>query len=400
MKYLSISKIFIAPLILMMALVATACSSDEPGDKPSGKPSRTVIVYMAANNNLGTRGYDRMDLEEMRAAATAGAIPEGSHLVVYHAGRQRSPELKEITATGDVSLKTYDGGYKSGLTLTPERMKEVFADVEQLAPADSYALVFWSHGTGWVETPDSRAASGIDSRTGIRPLSFGDDSGIEMKVTSLAAGLEGRKFDFIYFDCCLMGSVEVMYELRNATPTIVASPTELQVYGMRYDRNVPVFFKEKPDMAEAARNTFDYYTNNTDGISAACTMVVVDTEALKGLADATRAIMATGALPDGSYRPIRFYSSYANAHVDMADYITALPGVDSQLIAAWRAAYDKAVTYKAATPTYGRYDLDGFGGLSCAMLSGPSDVSYMGYDNQAWWADVVSHNPALTATAD
>ena len=36
-----------------------------PGSEPS-----TVIVYMAANNNLGSQRYDRLDLDEMRSATS------------------------------------------------------------------------------------------------------------------------------------------------------------------------------------------------------------------------------------------------------------------------------------------------------------------------------------------
>lgn len=396
--YLSIHNIIITSLILIAGLIASSCGSDEPAPDP--EPTRTVIVYMVANNNLGTNGYDRLDIEEMRSVASS--IPDGSHLVVYHAGRRKSPELKEITAAADVTLKTYEGGYTDGLSLTPARMKEVFADVERLAPADSYGLVLWSHGTGWVETDESRSGTDILTVTDTRvsTLSFGNDNGFEMNVTSLSEALQGRKFDFLYFDCCLMGSVEVAYQLRDAAPYIVASPTELQVYGMRYDRNIPVFFSKEPDMVQAAKNTFSYYNDGTDGVARACSMCVIDTKEMKGLADATRAIMATGALPSATYKPVTFYNRYRNAIADMTDYITSLPGVDESLIAAWREAFGKAVIYSAATPAYGSYDLSRFGGLACAALMSADDVYYKGYDNQAWFDDVVSHNKSLFVVAD
>ena len=107
-----------------------------------------------------------------------------------------------------MTLKTYDGGYSDGLTLTPSRMKEVFSDVESLAKADSYALVLWSHGTRMGR--DLRLPFRLASCRGTGsslpcPSRFGDDGGTEMKITSLAQALEGRRFDFIYFDCCLHG---------------------------------------------------------------------------------------------------------------------------------------------------------------------------------------------------
>lgn len=60
-NHLSIANIFIASLILIATSLLQACSSDEP--TPDPVPSRTVIVYMAANNNLGSQRYD---LPQMR----------------------------------------------------------------------------------------------------------------------------------------------------------------------------------------------------------------------------------------------------------------------------------------------------------------------------------------------
>ena len=42
------------------------------------------------------------------------------------------------------------------------------------------------------------------------------------------------KMDFIIFDACFMGSVEVAYELRDVCDKIVASPTEVIAEGMDY----------------------------------------------------------------------------------------------------------------------------------------------------------------------
>ncbi len=399
---LSISDIIIYLLGLIVAPLLVACDKDEPDPEPEALPSRTVIVYMVANNNLGTSGYDRLDIDEMKTAAASGAIPQGSHLIVYHARRQNAPELIEITAEGSRRLKVYDGDFRTGLSLTPERFDEVLTDIEEMAPADSYGLVLWSHGTGWVETTGSRSTADEPSSSRANSLvstqSFGNDYGYEMRVTTLARALAGRTFDFLYFDCCLMGSVEVSYELRHVAPVIVSSPTELQVYGMRYDLNLPLFFNRKDDMkslmTKAARNTFNYY-NGLQEQERACSMVVIDTEALEPLAEATRDIMASGATPAAGYSPLSFYRYYNDAIVDMVHYIKGLEGVDPALVSAWQKAYDKAVIYKAATPSYGRYDLTGFGGMACALIASPTDSGRWGYRNQAWWTDVVSINPSF-----
>ena len=144
-------------------------------------------------------------------------------------------------------------------------MKEVFSDVESLAQADSYALVLWSHGTGWVGPPTPvRLASCRGTGSHSHALSFGDDGGTEMKITSLAQALEGRRFDFIYFDCCLMGSIEGGLRTQGRRP--VGLTQRASGHGMPYRMNVPEFFAHWPDMVKAATNTFTYYASR----SAAC----------------------------------------------------------------------------------------------------------------------------------
>ncbi len=65
-------------LISACALSMTGCGDkDEPTPptppEPAGPAERTVLVYMAANNNLGSSRYDRMDIDEMRQAAKAAS---------------------------------------------------------------------------------------------------------------------------------------------------------------------------------------------------------------------------------------------------------------------------------------------------------------------------------------
>lgn len=390
-----LTNILTSLLAVISAAVMPSCSgSDEPTPEPEPDAiDRTILVYMVADNNLGSYYHvDDDNIAQMEAAARAGHL-NGGNLVVYHDGASSAPELRVITPEQTIVIKSYSENESS---LSVSRMQQVVEDVRTLFPATQRGLVMWSHGTGWLDDAASRTTAST--------YSFGQDDNSSagrttMKITTLAQALDGEDFDFIYFDCCLMGSIEVAYELKDAAPVIVASPTELQVYGMPYQMNVPEFFATEPDMVKAATNTFTYYANGVNGMSPYCTMSVVETAHLKELADATAAIMRTGALAGPGYTPVRFYGFYRNSFVDMAHYISSLPDVDPALVSAWKAAYDKAVVYKAATPTYGKYDLTGFGGLSCAMLSAPSDASYMGYDNHAWYRDVVSLNPSLTPAA-
>ena len=65
--------------MLFMAAMLSCSSSNEPDAPPVESPTRSVLVYMAANNNLSY--YARVDLEEMKEGAKDIS---GGHLLVYY----------------------------------------------------------------------------------------------------------------------------------------------------------------------------------------------------------------------------------------------------------------------------------------------------------------------------
>lgn len=375
-------------VIIMLTL--GACGHDEPDPVVNDGVKRTVLIYMVATNNLGYGNYDSMDLEEMQTAVDAGAL-RGGRLLVYHADYKKQPKLLEVLPESDPKeLKIYDAGTSS---LDPDRFAEVFADMRSFAPNEDYGLVLWSHGTGWVEQETSPITLSLpEQRQDPVPQSFGNEYGEEMSIPALHSVLKEQNFSWIYFDACHMGSIEVVYELRDVTPVIVGSGTELQVYGMRYDRNIPEFFADSPDMVKAARNTYEYY-NSDQAKFQACTISVIDTRKLDALADATRRIMETGAMPAEDYVPYPYMKSRATLF-DMGLYINSLD-VTPSLLTEWNRAYSDAVVYHAATEYYGSLPTADYTGLGCYIATDAASTYYRGYRNLAWWNDVVSANPVL-----
>lgn len=357
-------------LLLAASLAAVSCKDkkDEPKPDPI-PPHRTVLVYMVADNSLGSMGYDQADIDEMIAGARAGAL-EGGRLLVYRASQQYTygaPQLIEITDKGEtVTLKEYDTEIYS---TDPERMEEVLADVARLAPSKGLGLVLWSHANGWL---------GATPGTEDRYKAFGEDRGHYMTIQSLGRVLAGRGLDFIYADCCLMGNIETAYELRTATSVFVASPTELSLEGMPYAENLPCLFAPEPDMVQAAANTFEWYSTRNKN----CQMTVIDTSALDALARESRRLwQARTGYPDVT--GIQTYVRNGNfCHTyDMEAYYELL-GADD----AWRAALDAAVIYKATTATaIGPISIRRYCGLGSGAIRSESDITYRGYDTTQWW---------------
>lgn len=380
-------KRFRALLIFMAASAVSfvSCKKDEPAPPEPSQVPRTVLVYMAANNNLGSNQFDAMDIAEMKTGADKGYTGNG-RLLVYHAPYNKDPLMLEIRKGRIDTLKTYDRGLMS---VDAARMRQVFADVKALAPADDYGLILWSHGTGWIH-------DGIAGDT--RQRSFGEEHGRKMNTSTLASVIEEAplEFGFLYFDCCYMMSIESLYELRRTVPLIAGSATELPSPGMPYDLNLSRFFATpEADVIGAATNTYETYDSYT-GQDRTCTMSVVRTDGISRLAEISRTIFEEcgGGMPDG-YVPQRFsYTSVSSCkYFDFKDYMHELcrSAGRSDLVEAFDAAFDGVVLYSAATPKlWNAVDLDRHNGISTYILRDATSANTGNYNLLEWYADVAS----------
>lgn len=393
-------------LLFGIIFVLTGCGkSDEPAPNPDPEPepeisNRTVLVYMVADNNLGSY-LNASDLKEMTEGVAANGL-NGGRLIVYHNRKNTAdgnpPLLLDITPTGIDTLKTYPDD-PSIYSVEISRMREVLSDMKSFAPAKDYGMIFWGHATAWM----THGASDITEASGTKKRSYGTDRSKWMTLSSMAEALDGENFSFIYFDCCLMGTVEVAYEMRHVTPYIVASPTEVEGEGMPYSLNIPAFFAtDKPDVTGMATNTFEYYNNRP---SSSCQMVVIDTSALNDLAEATRKVFDTQtSFPESLWdvqelsKPIyKFFSSTCyDCHpvYDMEDYVKAMTIDNPELFTDWKNTLDRTVIYKATTSRdFTGIPVKTYCGLGSYVIRKADHGDYHGYTQTAWWRDVVSSSP-------
>ncbi|MCM1293198.1 MAG: clostripain-related cysteine peptidase [Bacteroides sp.] len=389
-------------LIIIFFTFLSGCSSDAdidngPDAPPSGateQPDRAVLVYMVANNNL--IGYAHSDLDEMRTVAAQACKNHKGRWIVYFSGTDRRPRLIEFDTDGnEVILKQYDNSQSSA---SIDRMQAVISDFRDIADAKSYGLVLWSHGTGWID--DGGTITESPERNAISPQSFADDGGARMKLTSLERALRPFSFDYIYFDCCHMATVEVAYQLRHIARLMVASPTELGVEGMPYDLNIPLLIQGgQANIQKALNNTFDFYQLHFNKYAEAdsysifgCCISLIDLSTLDDLAKATKRIYNSGArLPD-DYSPIRYYRQGVTEGIyDMDHYMSALTTDAPLLYASWRAAFDKAVVMSLTTSKVYMLPAEHFAGLGSFVPRNASDLNTSGFTDSQWFTDVVSN---------
>lgn len=343
-------------LILVLLVFCAGFTGCCPDDKlPSTDPTRTILVYMMANNSLD--GYAADNISDMIEGATSENLNNGN-LVVYYAGR--GAQADSLFLIKD-NVKTHIKNYDERNSTDPGVMRRVIQDVVSLYPAGSYGLVLWSHGTAWF--PDD---------VGSMLRSFGQNGNDWMEIDELAAGLPDKLFDFILFDACYMASVECVYELRNKADYILASPTETLAYGWPYSLVMGQLFATDFQPEKACETFYNYYLNSRYPYA---TVSLTKTSELENLKNAVRNVLAGKTEkeiysldPYQMQRLEYLYYSSPGMLYDLADYIKLL-ATDGQY-AEFRKCMEKAVPYKAHTEKsyYGNireaYSVDSYSGLT------------------------------------
>lgn len=367
---------------MIFFIVATclflACTHDE--DKSSAEipdanlaNSRTVMVYMVAENSLGDPEL-KQDVREMIKGRNGLNFHAGDHLVLY-VDDNALPRIYELKKNQAVSLLTdltpvYT--YKEDVnSASADQLADFIRYVKRHYPAESYGLLMWSHASGWIP---STYAGDKTSGSSAKRRSFGLDNqknsyindGYQMEIKDMAAAIEAEGgVDFMFFDACSMQTIEVAYALRNATEYIIASPAEIPGPGADYSTMVPAMFQKEnyaQQMLSAYYNAYLYDSQYGVVISA------VETKALDAFAAEMRDIVQRykSQLLALNKQPLLSYFVYGSWGVTSPDCLdiqavmqTVLPEDEYEQ---WREKLNAFVTCLATDWWYSVCVPDGFGG--------------------------------------
>jgi hypothetical protein len=171
-----------------------------------------VLCWFGADNNLSR--YVSYDLEEMKSAAKDVAV------IAF-------VDQKEAVKDGIYALSN------DGMFVRVEPFNETnsgsgtnlcyFVNKYGACDANKKALILWNHGSAWDDTEYKP-----------KGISYDDQSRDFLTILELKSALRGTHWDVLGFDACLMGSVEVLYELKDLADYFLASPGEIPSYGWDY----------------------------------------------------------------------------------------------------------------------------------------------------------------------
>jgi len=188
--------------------------------------SWTVLVYMAADNNLAQMG--KLDINTMESASQ----PAGLNLIVqadFPEGAARykiqpdnstnitSPVLTDLGAIDSGNPQTLNSFIKWGFNRYPSQRK---------------MLVIWSHGDSWYKKDDGKWICPDDGAENLMSIANGD-----LKIAFAGT----PKLNILLFDACSMQSIEVIQEVAEYADYVIGSEELVPVYGFPYETMIPLF---------------------------------------------------------------------------------------------------------------------------------------------------------------
>lgn len=375
-------------LILLLALSFGLTSCD--WFRREELPTDVVLIYAAANNNL--RPEASSDLEEIKKGwLPATGFDSQIYLVYMDSGG--SPSLKRLSRDDEGKIIeeiviTYPEGTDSA---TKETLAQVLSDAEKAYPADTRGLVLWSHGSGFL--PSGYYSSPTDPVIPDRNLmkSFGYDEGTykEIEIQDVRTVLEKYHFRFLALDACLMGSIEVAYELRNVCDYILASPTESLDEGFPYETMNARFFDSdntETAMVECARIFYNYYAEK----SSSGTIAVYKTSAIGPLTDISQKLFAkySAEIPAMDRTNVQpFYRNGRAFFYDFGSMIEHLASAEEHR--EFMNSLNGLVIFKATTPKFLEINIKTYSGIA-TYIPRPEYVNLNTYYKTLAWNKATS----------
>ena len=294
-------------MLIFPAMLFLSCNDDdESTPAPLGKASRTVLIYMAGENNLtASNGYRFLNLDIAEIIEGSKSLSDDQRLLVFvdslntNSRQAGKPFIMEVHGGTATKVHEFDSEFYS---CDPSRFKEVLQWMYTNAPADSYGLSLWGHATGWIVSNDTIAQAEARTSTRAYGQDYGSDGGSQNKkwlnITQMARVLEGfPKMEFIFADCCNMMCVEVGYELLSVTNYLIGSPAEIPGFGAPYNQIIPYFYKNDSELYKGIIDTYynyyyDDYQTDYELQGSSLPLSVIDTKYISNLATITHDILS------------------------------------------------------------------------------------------------------------
>ena len=366
-------------VFLLFGLLLACTEDDEPTVNPEPTPadeSVTVLSYLIANNNLDDFMvqnvcimYDGLAVMTEPATLliywdgqTAVGKNKSKHLILkYETDGKGKINGKKALETTSSWKEVFDEAvilkeYPDQLSTDKEVMATVLQDMAKFSPTQNLGLIVGSHGSSWYNTIYTRAL-GYDGST---------SNAINLPDMVEAMETLEKPFEFILFDACYMGTMEVAYAFRHVADYQISSVMEVPAYGFPYDYFLGDLFKGTVEgYKEVCQSFVDYWKSVYDeGKTAWGTIALIDSKEVEGMTQAVREQIVAHKDTLASYVPKRIqeYGRQAGQGIahDLEHFVRDLNGGETPQ--AFAEQLEKTVLYKGcleeARYTPYNYDVD------------------------------------------
>lgn len=235
--------------LLLVSLFFGAHASDAV----QAKKPWTFLVYLAAANDLNP--YALLDLQEMMKVGSNQNVNIVVYLTLQQDGQQKVTKKLYINK-GSMTQIGADMVRDSG---SVETLKEALEWAFVTYPSDQTAVVLWDHGSGDLNRSEKRLLP--------RGVCYDYDTGnyltdvdcLEAFSWARATFFNGRRFDIIGFDACLMASLAMAYTLSFSANYFVASQENIPGDGYQYASLLAPLAKGKMEPLAFAQHMISSY---------------------------------------------------------------------------------------------------------------------------------------------
>ena len=429
MKGIYILIINIIAGLMLMAVSFGCCPIDKPEDDctDAGKSRKVLLLYSAGYNSL--RNYLLEDIDELKQGWLPGSGCKEDILLVYsHTPKVNgaydiptSPHLMRIYKDdeGKVitdTLHTYPAG---SISASGAQLNEVLTYIRDNFEARSYGMIFSSHATGYLPAGYYSNPYGytfsrsrmMRSRAVAIPMpvpyiepdfdpslpmvkSIGQDQvgaighrvSYEMDISDFAEAIP-MELDYILFDACLMGGIEVAFELRDKCRLLGFSQAEVLAEGFDYKTLTKHLLEREDPYPQGVCEDYFMQYDVQNGVYRSATISLVDCSRLEPLAEVCHDFFTTHREEIDGIDPEKtqvFFRSGKHWFYDLESVIIQA-GADENELTALHSALDECVLYKGHTPEFmSEFRIDTFSGFSMYLPGCGTDELAKFYKTLLW----------------
>ncbi len=191
----------------------------------------TILVHMAADNNLSENAYD--DINSMESIAP----PAGVNIIVqadfastsimpggyrFRIRQDNSPMVTSpiLSTLGEIN------------SADPQALNDFVRWGFNAYPSQHKMLVIWSHGSSWYKTDSGKWICPDESAQQLMSIANGDLKRALQNVPHL---------DILLFDACGMQTIEVLTEVMSFADYVIGSEDTVPPNGFPYQTILPLF---------------------------------------------------------------------------------------------------------------------------------------------------------------